>query len=612
MAQVTLRDLSTNEDIVVPPEGFIFGRVGGDADVQLEDNAISRRQARVSLKGGQWLLETIAVPQGQKAPRPLALQEGATFNVGQAEFEVVQIEADDDAPDEGAKTVAPPSKGKPGMAPPPGKKAPPPPPNAKTTPASAAQKRNAASSGTMADEEGDAGGAEKGGGDAPPEKGFAAMFVAAPKGLAYYLLNVPKLMVNPIGSVRKQIEEMPQEPMGRIELIGYALPSLLFAGCLGSIARGLAMLIGPGHHFDLMSFIPIGPLIGGFIGAIVTGYIWHPLTSWVLTKLKGKHDARSRSNYFLAMMTVALVVAVPNAIGTIVASLPIPFINALGPLLMVVGSLASLYVLHQWMAHFEVVKWVLLVVKILAVLALLGAGLGFVQVLIADIKGLGSGGGGSAAVATTDDGDAEAAAEGDEGALEEMPKDPAEAKAWAEKRQKQMLAKAEAAKKAALAKANAPAEGEEKAEPAPKKEDPKKTEAPAKTETKAEPKNEKPEPKEVAETPPPPPKETVKETPAPKEAALPPVNGAYGAFARKRDAIERLFEADPTILQKSGELQILYANYLEASYDLDKKWGKETSKKPERAKLNARLHDAELFGKAGKTIDELAEKLKIK
>ena len=67
MAQVTLRDLTTNEDIVVPPEGYIFGRVGGDADIQLEDNSISRRQARVSLKGGMWLLETLAVPQGARA-----------------------------------------------------------------------------------------------------------------------------------------------------------------------------------------------------------------------------------------------------------------------------------------------------------------------------------------------------------------------------------------------------------------------------------------------------------------------------------------------------------------------------------------------------------------
>ena len=74
MGQVTLRDLSTNEDIVVPPEGYIFGRVGGDADIQIEDNSISRRQARVSLKGGMWLLETLAVPAGAKAPRPVQLQ----------------------------------------------------------------------------------------------------------------------------------------------------------------------------------------------------------------------------------------------------------------------------------------------------------------------------------------------------------------------------------------------------------------------------------------------------------------------------------------------------------------------------------------------------------
>ena len=144
MSQVTLRDLATNEDIVVPPEGFIFGRVGGDADIQLEDNSISRRQARVSLKGGMWLLETLAVPQGQRAPRPVQLQEGATFNVGQSEFEVVQIEADEEEEiDPGARTIAPPSKGK---APPPAApaKRAPPPASAKTAPSAPQQKRSAA------------------------------------------------------------------------------------------------------------------------------------------------------------------------------------------------------------------------------------------------------------------------------------------------------------------------------------------------------------------------------------------------------------------------------------------------------------------------------------
>ncbi len=98
---------------------------------------------------------------------------------------------------------------------------------------------------------------------------------------------------------------------------------------LGAIATGLAALIGPGHHFLLMSFLPIPAIIGGFIGAIVTGFVFHPVMTWIITKLKGESDARSRTNYFLQTMTLSILLAVPNAIGLILGALPIPFIKIL-------------------------------------------------------------------------------------------------------------------------------------------------------------------------------------------------------------------------------------------------------------------------------------------
>ena len=286
MGQVTLRDLSTNEDIVVPPEGYIFGRVGGDADIQIEDNSISRRQARVSLKGGMWLLETLAVPQGAKAPRPVQLQEGASFTVGQSEFEVVQIELEEDGPS--APTVAP-AKGKPGPAAVPAAKKPnPPPSNAKTAPSAPQQKRaptaNASPSASAA------------AADAPADNSVKAMFAGVPKGIAYYLLNVPKLLVNPFGTVRKQIEELPMEPLGKTAIIGYSVPSLFISAALPSIAGGIGGLIGPGHHFDLMAFIPIVPAIIAAVGSVVNGFIFHPVLEWVINKLKGNSDARSPPN----------------------------------------------------------------------------------------------------------------------------------------------------------------------------------------------------------------------------------------------------------------------------------------------------------------------------
>ena len=578
MGQVTLRDLSTNEDIVVPPEGYIFGRVGGDADIQIEDNSISRRQARVSLKGGMWLLETLAVPAGTKPPRPVQLQEGASFTVGQSEFEVVQIEAEDDGP--AAPTMAAPvAKGKPAPAP---AKKPNPPANAKTTP-SAAQKRPAADEAAE-----EAAPAEGGAG------GVKALFVGVPKGIAYYLLNVPKLLVNPIGTVRKTIEELPAEPMGKTELIGFALPSLFISALLPAFATGLGALIGPGHVFLLSSFLPIVPAIGAVIGAVITGYVFHPVVEWVIRKLQGTSDARSRSNYFLQTMTLAIILAVPQALGIILAMVPIPFISLLGPLLMLVGTLVSFYVTYQWLVKFGVVKWVFMVVKVLAALSVLAAGWGLISGIIGTVRGLGHGGSSASAAAAEGAGESE---------LGEMPTDPAEAAEWSKKKSAEIMAKSAEAQKKAMAgvedakeKANdakeKAAEAKEKAEDAP---------PPVKTSKKDPPKPE-PEPVAAKDNPP-----AAKDEPAPASTG-----GGYAAFARRRDAIEKTFENDPTVLQKSADLQKLYGDYIEDAYDLDKKWGKETSKKPERAKLNARLRDAELYGKAGKTIESIAGKLGIR
>lgn len=596
MAQVTLRDLTNNDEFTVPPEGFIFGRVGGDADIQLEDNSISRRQARVSFKGGQWLLETLAVPQGQRAPRPVSLQQGATFLVGQNEFEVVELDAEavdeELEPDPAAKTFAP-QRGKPGPAPAaPPKKATA--PAAKAASAPPPKRAATASAAAPAESEEAAGGGIKG------------LFVGVPKGIAYYLVNVPKLLVNPMGTVRKTIDELPTEPLGKTDLIGYALPSLFISMALPSFAAGLAALIGPAHAFLLGSFLPIGPAIGAVIGAVISGFIFHPVTEWIINKLQGTSDARSRSNYFLQMMTLGIILAVPQALGILLASIPIPFINLLGPLLMLVGTIVSLYVAYQWVLKFELVKWTQLVVKVLAVLAVLGTGFGFVSGVINTIRGFGSGASVAMTAPSGDEGEAaEAAAE----ELGEMPTDPEEAAEWSKKKQAQILAKAAEAQKKAMAEANAAqekaAEAQAQAESAAKKDAPPE---PKRPEKKEEPKAEvKPEPEAVAvkETPPPPKEENVVIAPA-------GAGGGYAAFARKRDAIEKLFETDPTVLQRSADYQKLYASYVEDAFELDKKWAKENAKKPERARLNLRLKEAELYGKTSKTIDSLAAKLGVK
>lgn len=543
MARLILRDLSTNEEYEVPPEGILIGRVGGDADIQVEgDNTISRKQARVLVMNGAWVLETLYVPKGAPQPRPVKLAEGSTFPIGQAaEFEVVEIEQPAGAP---------------------AAKKPNPSPNAKTQAASGGPKRTQ----SIAEQDG---GEEEGAG------GIGALFVGVPKGLAYYMVNVPKMLFNPLGTVRSTIEELPNEPLGRTGLIGYALPAMLATGLLGSWAAGLAALIGPAHSFQLMLFIPIVPAISAVIGAVVTGFVFHPVLKWVIEKLKGESDARSRSNYFLQTMTLSILLAVPNALGVILASLPVPFISLLGPLLSVAASLVSFYVTIKWFEFFKVVKWVKTVLLVLGALSVLGAAFGLVTGTIAQIGALGA-----PKAPVADSGDAPS---GDDAPDAEEPSEDDDRKMKPLVQPKKPVAKVDDLKP--TGDSDARDEKPTKAEPVVAKTD----EKPTKT------------------TPPPP----VEKTAPVEDSSLPP-SGDYANFARRRDAVEKTFENNPVTLQKNKDLQKLYGEYLDTVYELDKQYAKEISKNPERRRLYERLKEAELSQKTGKTIDTLSSKLGIR
>lgn len=535
MARLILRDLSTNEEYEVPPEGILIGRVGGDADIQVEgDNTISRKQARVLVSNGAWVMETLYVPKGSAPVKPMKLSEGSTFPIGQAaEFEVVELEQPAGAP---AKKPNPPS-------------------NAKTQASTGGPPKRTQS---IAEQDGG-----DGGGEEEAAGGIGALFVGVPKGLAYYLVNVPKMLFNPMGTVRTTIEELPNEPLGRTGLIGYALPALLATSLLGAWAAGIAALIGPAHSFQLMLFLPIVPAISAVIGAVVTGFIFHPVLSWVITKLKGESDARSRSNYFLQTMTLSILLAVPNALGVILAALPVPFISLLGPLLSVAASLVSLYVTIKWFEFFKVVKWVKTVLLILGALSVLGAAAGLVTGTLAQIRALGA---------------PKAPTMADAPAVDDAPADDGDEKPDDEKpTPKKPVAKADDAK------------------PAPEKNDP----PPEKPEPVAK-NDEKP-----TNTPPPP----VEKTPVDTSV---PATGDYAVFARHRDAVEKTFENNPVLLQKNKDLQKLYGEYLDTVYELDKSYAKEISKNPERRRLYERLKEAELSQKTGKTIETLSSKLGIR
>ena len=211
--------------------------------------------------------------------------------------------------------------------------------------------------------------------DAAVDRSIGYFFVAVPKAVAYYLANIPLLLVNPIGRVRKIIEEQPADPMGRMELIAYAIPPLVIQQVLPSLAVGIVLAVH--GTISIMSFIPIVPLIVAVISAVISGFIWHPFVKWVVNFLKGESDERSRTNYFLMTMTANAVLAVPTFVATMLGLIPFRLVAIVGVLLSLVASLAILFVHWSWFTYFNVVKWfrtVLLVVGALSVLGGLASG----------------------------------------------------------------------------------------------------------------------------------------------------------------------------------------------------------------------------------------------
>jgi hypothetical protein len=542
MAQLTLRDIASNEEIVVPPEGFVFGRAGGDADIQLDDVTISRRQARVSSFQGRWVLEVMVVPPGQRLPKPQSLQEGQTFYIGESEFEVVTVEVDEEPALKGAKGAA--AAGKPPL------------PQQKTAPQPASRRPETQTSREEVPDEG----ARAGVGSGTLALGLQALFVGVPKGVAYSLVNVPAMLFNPLGTVRRTIEQLPSEPLGRTGLIGHALPSLLVTALLGSIAGGLALMI-QGGGFALLAFVPVIPAAVAVVVSVVLGFVFHPVLAWIVAFLKGTSDERSRSNFFLQLNTLAILLAVPGALGTLLGALPIPFVNLLGPLLLTVASLVAVYVAYQWFVFFQVAPWFRYLLLGLGALSVLGAAFSLVTGVLDTVRGMGQ-----ATVAVA------------------PPVLPADAdgvlRAAREAAEKAAALEAERDAQAAAARARRPTEGPR---------------------TPAE------------ETQPPRAAARPHEEPAPADearATAAPSTG-YGAFVRRREAVERLLAADPTLLTQDSELKELYGSFAEAAYKVERRFAKDIAREPERARLHEHLRDAELFRQAGPRLDKVAQRLHL-
>ncbi len=631
-----LRDVKTAQTMLVPPEGLVFGREGGDADVTFRDAGISKRHARVFAEGGSWMLEDLGSSngtwiKGQRITAPVRLNPGDTFHLNKQQLQVTQLVSptmagaptygdvpaqtgmdEEPAPQEDEPTPKPqprpaaarssdssrgvePSRSgaaRVGSQPPPGKR----PPPAMLRPAPEDLPEDALPHGHDEEpppeeepiDEGGHGADDVGGAaDALKSKGIGYFFVAVPKAIAFYLAAVPVMLFNPVGTIRNGPKKMKFEAMGPLELIPYALVPGLIGAAMGFVGAVIAQLIGMiAYHGSLgigalLGMLIMGPIIAVVV-AVITGFVFHPVLNWIVKFLKGESDAKSRTNYFVQAQTAAVLVQVPSALVPIMTMIHLPLVGLVPLVVSFACTLITLFVSYTWFIHFNVVKWFRYVILAVGGLAALGTLAGIPRAI--------TGGPSVPTVASADDVQAQMDAA--------MKKAEQLQKLGPAAQQKALAAAQEAAKKGksagqavAAAEENPPGVEEVPIDPPKAKDAPKPAAKadPPKEEAKAEPKE-----------------ETAKEAPLPPPE---PSSGGYAKWNKHREAIEKEFADDPIKLTRIDGLLPMYKQYEQHRYDAEQKWSKATAKKPSEARVNEHLRDAELYKDTDHLVDQMWERL---
>lgn len=586
---LTIRDLQSQEQFAVPPEGAVLGREGGGADIVVRDKSVSKRHAKVYERGGKWFLEDLQSANGtyvdeQPVTRPVGLKQGMSFSLSNYHFEVMpESQSAPSRPSSGRSAQPAPSDwdndgGYPDeTAPPPeeewapesgakgnrsgperGKKAPPPKANgsSKPQPSKGGGKSSA-----------------KGGGGSSGGDASGGVIAQIPKAIAHYLKSVPLFIVNPLGFIKGSIENMKYPAMKPLELLPWGLVAALFNVGLGIGAGAVSTVTG---MVQAKAFA-VGPIIGLFVGsafaiviavvvAIVSAFLWHPVGGFIIKLLKGESDDVSRSNYYVCAMTAYILMGLPAA-GAGIASVfgLIPVVGRFAAVLpLAAGIIAQLYLLlvaFFWLKFFQVMKWVPIVVLILAAVSVVMGVLGVVGVIT---------GGGAAGMSTGLTAEQQAAIDAANAANGGVMPTPAESSGVPTPR-------ATDGGSTTISSA---------------------TPAPTATAVAAA----SPRPGQLITTPKPgaTPGSTGTSTVAPIPGGLTP----YQRWAAKRDAVEKAIADDPTILKRDKDLFAFYQQYHRAAFNVKQKWAKQ-SKDPSQAPVTQRMIDAETFEATGSTVDQL-------
>ena len=396
-----VRNVQSAEVFAIPPEGVIFGRTGGPANITVSDQSVSKRHARIYLKDGQWLLEDLksvngTVVNNRRITEPVPLTPGFVFALSKHQFEIVSMDGAALPRTSTKNGESDPRRGGGGGGG--GRPAPPTqPPRRQSPPAPSGQPVQVPDAEPLLPPEpsrsrqqpqpsyNDPGDVGDYGDDAGQGGGAGAVIAALPRAIAYYLAAIPLMALNPLGTIRRGIEEPKLKAMGPIELIAFFLPVQLFANLVTAWAVGIGTLIG-GGGFIFSAFIPIVPLIVAVVASVISGLITHPLLRFVIERIfKGETDETTRTNYMVMIQTASALISVPTAVAAILTPViarlsasfaPIALLLIIPALLMAVTTPLIPFISWSWMKAFKVADiWKTIFLILLILSALGGVGL---------------------------------------------------------------------------------------------------------------------------------------------------------------------------------------------------------------------------------------------
>jgi hypothetical protein len=401
---VELRNLQSGETFAVGPDGVIIGRQGGGAAIQVDDRSVSKKHARVFSDGVEWFLEDMGsvngtVVQGNKIGGAIPLEPGLVFSLSKHKFEVVNV------PGRAGPVAAPPEQEtRTGMRqssqnlpsdlrkdPIPRKRnrpvdddiAPMPPENTNRGGGLPLASDQDFPSGTLNSVGGNS--LEAADGDRP-HLGIDDYEPLTPgeaisMGIGYALKTTPLLAFNPLGTVRSHIAEPPLPGLEKVPLAVVMLPALAVLITVQAGAGAVAAaILGQLSVVDIV-LAPVKGVIGGAIGAVIMGFVSHPVLRWFVTKFGGQSDARARTGHIAMGIATALVLLVPQTLSTILTAViaKLTSVSSAFALLMIIPALIALvatplplFVQWSWWKSYGVAKWVQTVFLVLMVLSVLG------------------------------------------------------------------------------------------------------------------------------------------------------------------------------------------------------------------------------------------------